>query len=386
MPLIETDTPRQDRAADLMADLPTGRIETRVSRSLCPPDALFGFAQRRNPKRAFLFVSRVLGRHIPVAPSLMRQTYRSLANAIPSDLPGPILVVGMAETAIGLGGGVHDAYVAASGRDDVVFLATTRCRLDGPILARFSEDHSHATSHLIHRPRSPRIADLVANARSLILVDDEITTGRTIANLREALIGAGLAQVERIVLATLTDWSDGDAARALPESAISVSLLSGRYRWTPDPAAAAPDMPHVDVTGQSPHMPDPALDWGRLGVLRQSVALDARTHDRERVLVLGAGEYVLPPFFLAEALEHAGALVKFSAITRSPIAVGHAIESAFAFQDNYGLGIPNFLYNVIPDRYDRIILCAETPRASIDPQLVQALGPRLDIRAAGELR
>ena len=29
---------------------------------------LLGFAQRINPKRAFLFVSKVLGRHIPVAP------------------------------------------------------------------------------------------------------------------------------------------------------------------------------------------------------------------------------------------------------------------------------------------------------------------------------
>lgn len=33
---------------------------------------LLDFAQRINPKRAFLFVSKVLGRHIPVAPSTMR--------------------------------------------------------------------------------------------------------------------------------------------------------------------------------------------------------------------------------------------------------------------------------------------------------------------------
>ncbi len=30
---------------------------------------LFDIAERRNPKRAFLFVSKVLGRHIPVPPS-----------------------------------------------------------------------------------------------------------------------------------------------------------------------------------------------------------------------------------------------------------------------------------------------------------------------------
>ncbi len=370
----------------MTADLPTGRIEAFISRSTRRPEDLFGFAQRRNPKRAFLFVSRVLGRHIPVAPSLMRKTYEALAKQIPADLPGPILVVGMAETAVGLGGGVHDAYVAATGRGDVVFLATTRCQLESPVLARFSEDHSHATSHLIHRPTSPGIADLMKKARSLILVDDEITTGRTIVNLRAALIEAGLARVERIILATLTDWSDGDAARSTPEPCMSVSLLSGSYKWTPDPAAPLPEMPHVDVTGRSPHTPDPGRDWGRLGVLNQSFAIDARTRAQERILVLGTGEYVLPPFFLAEALERAGACVRFSAVTRSPIAVGHAIESAFALRDNYGLGIPNFLYNVDPSRYDRIILCAETPRASIDPGLVRFLGARLEIRAEGRLQ
>ncbi|MGM8887452.1 phosphoribosyltransferase domain-containing protein, partial [Psychrobacter sp. 1U2] len=70
---------------------------------------LLGFAQRINPKRAFLFVSKVLGRHIPVAPTTMRQAFTDLANSVPSNLPEPILVVGMAETAVGLSAGVHQA-------------------------------------------------------------------------------------------------------------------------------------------------------------------------------------------------------------------------------------------------------------------------------------
>src|SRR5690606_31574880 len=70
---------------------------------------LLGFAQRINPKRAFLFVSKVLGRHIPVAPSIMRHAFTDLANFVPDDLPEPILVIGMAETAVGLSAGVHQA-------------------------------------------------------------------------------------------------------------------------------------------------------------------------------------------------------------------------------------------------------------------------------------
>ena len=68
---------------------------------------LLGFAERINPKRAFLFVSKVLGRHIPVAPHTMRQAFSDLAHLIPDDLPQPIVVIGMAETAVGLSAGVH---------------------------------------------------------------------------------------------------------------------------------------------------------------------------------------------------------------------------------------------------------------------------------------
>lgn len=43
---------------------------------------LLGFAERINPKRAFLFVSKVLGRHIPVSPKVMRHAFTDLAQLI----------------------------------------------------------------------------------------------------------------------------------------------------------------------------------------------------------------------------------------------------------------------------------------------------------------
>ena len=61
---------------------------------------LLGFAERINPKRAFLFVSKVLGRHIPVSPHIMRHAFTDLAKLVPDDLPEPVLVIGMAETAV----------------------------------------------------------------------------------------------------------------------------------------------------------------------------------------------------------------------------------------------------------------------------------------------
>ncbi len=60
-------------------------------------------------------------------------------------------------------------------------------------------------------------------------------------------------------------------------------------------------------------------------------------------------------------------------MTRSPISIGHAIRRKFAFEDNYGGHVPNYLYNVDPADYSRIYLCSETEEQHISPTLLDAL-------------
>ncbi len=115
------------------------------------------------------------------------------------------------------------------------------------------------------------------------------------------------------------------------------------------------------------------VDWG-CSHLRPISAMRSPSARGERILVLGTGEFVWEPFLLAERLEAAGAQALYGSTTRSPIAVGYAIESAISFTDNYGLGIPNFVYNVAHQQFDRILVCTETPAESIDTQLLKAPG------------
>jgi hypothetical protein len=359
----------------LHAQLSRGRLEVTAQHSDLPPEALFGFAERRNPKRAFLFVSRVLGRHIPVRPSVMRDSVNRLAAKIPDDLPGPVLVIGMAETAVGLGAGVHDAL--SRQRDDTVFLVSTRHPVfGGELFTIFEEEHSHASSHLIYQPQDPEALRRMREARSLVLVDDEASTGKTFINLYRALRLAGLTGIERVVTATLTDWSANAVADAVGPEASSVALLEGGYAFHERADAPLPEMPTVDTVANGAWALHADVDWGRLGVMSHldTLATDFSPGIGERILVVGTGEFVWRPFLLAERLERAGADVHFGSTTRSPIALGHAIERAHAFSDNYGLGIPNFLYNVDPSQYDRILLCSETPAAAVDASLVEALG------------
>jgi hypothetical protein len=92
----------------------------------------------------------------------------------------------------------------------------------------------------------------------------------------------------------------------------------------------------------------------------------------ERVLVLGTGNSSGSRSCLQNGSKLPGQAF-YGSTTRSPIAVGYAIESAISFTDNYGLGIPNFVYNVAHQQFDRILVCTETPAESIDAQLLKAL-------------
>lgn len=339
---------------------------------------LLGFAERINPKRAFLFVSKVLGRHIPVSPHIMRHAFTDLAKLVPGDLPEPVLVIGMAETAVGLGAGVHQ--VLQQRYPEAIYVTTTRHPVHGaPLLARFLEEHSHAQDQLLYGSPDAELQQQILSSKSIVLVDDEASTGKTFVNLIHALQQAGLNQISHVVTATLADWSSGIHIADL--NCQSVALMTGKWQWRDAEHPIQINMPKVDTVafGAFATLAEPT--WGRLPIQDSGAHIRLAVQPDERILVLGSGEYVWSSFLLAEYLQQQGADVKFSAITRSPIAVGHAIQSALAFSDNYGLGIQNFVYNINPQDYDRVLITVETATHSVAKSLLEAL-PNAEVISA----
>ena len=339
---------------------------------------LLGFAERINPKRAFLFVSKVLGRHIPVSPHIMRHAFTDLAKLVPGDLPEPVLVIGMAETAVGLGAGAHQ--VLQQRYPEAIYVTTTRHPVHGaPLLARFLEEHSHAQDQLLYGSPDAELQQQILNSKSIVLVDDEASTGKTFVNLIHALQQAGLNQISHVVTATLADWSSGIHIADL--NCQSVALMTGKWQWRDAEHPIQINMPKVDTVafGAFDTLAQPT--WGRLPIQDSGAHIRLAVQPDERILVLGSGEYVWSSFLLAEYLQQQGADVKFSAITRSPIAVGHAIQSALAFSDNYGLGIQNFVYNINPQDYDRVLITVETATHSVAKSLLEAL-PNAEVISA----
>jgi len=376
---------------------------------------LLGFAQRINPKRAFLFVSKVLGRHIPVAPSTMRNAFTDLANLVPNDLPEPVLVIGMAETAVGLSAGVHQALQTRY--PQALLLNSTRhaqhdeqsdANGADSLLTTFCEDHSHASQHLIYQSTDTITQEQLLASKTLIMVDDEASTGNTCVNVVTALRDAGLTQLEQVHLTTLVDWSldqentDQQTNDIMPvrmaDRLIGIDfhrhhLLSGAWQWTDAPNPEPIIMPSVDTTAAGSQALGFTGNWGRFPTLNSTDGFDnylsnfqaafASFNGQEsfditqlpkKILVLGSNEFVWLPFLLAEWLETTSrnlkadtdAIFKFSALTRSPIALGGAITAMLSFHDNYGLGMTNFAYNVDPNDWDLIVLCVETAADSID--------------------
>ncbi|AOH86061.1 hypothetical protein AWL63_20970 [Sphingomonas panacis] len=347
-------------------DLPTGRLDIAIEEAVWPLDRLCAFAARENPRRGFLVVSRVLGRHLPTPPQVIRASARDLAARIPAGLPGPVMVIGLAETAVCLGQTVHEELRAASARDDVYFLHSTRQQLDHPLLCRFEEPHSHASAHLIYRPDLPE-------PRTLVIVDDEISTGTTLCNLAEALVAAW-PRVEAIVVATLTDWSRGRGWQArMPRPTQVASLLGGRLEWTQGAVALADagfDQAAASLGRMASHR-----NVGRLGIAAPvapppDMALPEITGP---VRVLGTGEFTYLPFRLAERLAGEGHDVVVQATSRSPARIGAAMASKLCFSDNYGTGVPNYLYNADPSDGRMTLIAHETGAGTIDPALIAAL-------------
>jgi hypoxanthine-guanine phosphoribosyltransferase len=335
-------------------------------------DSLLDFAERINPKRAFLFVSKVLGKHIPVKPVLMNESYKNLTAIIPENLPTPLTVVGMAETAVCLGAGVYRELKKSYGRD-AVFMTTTRHPAKHlPVLSEFLEEHSHAQDQLIYGSNDKEIQEHIESSRTLILVDDEISTGKTFKNLIKSLLNSDLKKVERIILVSLVNWNDGnleDTFMGIPIE--SIALLHGNWSWTSNNVALTQTMPNVATTAHGTHEIIAPVTWGREPSFLEQHDLPKfkPIQKGEKVLVLGSGEFLWLPFLIAEHLEQEGHDVYFSSTTRSPIMEGKAIKSICAFQDNYGLGIVNYAYNVKDKDFDRVLLVVETPKTSVDSTL-----------------
>ena len=344
--------------------LPTGTLQLAIAREEWPRDALFAVGARQNPKRGFLFVSKVLGKHWPVTPQTLERVHDALAAKLPAP-SGATLFIGMAETATGLAQGVFESWLARHAGAPALYVHTSRLRVADAPICPFEESHSHAAQQWLHLPAQP-----LADVRTLILIDDELSTGNTFRALQRAL-AAHLPQLCDIHWLCATDFSP-----PAEDGITRHSLLQGQWQFAP--AAIAAQAPAAQ--GQPVTIVDSG--FGRLGI-DHAVRLPANLvpHDiraTDKVLVLGTGEFIHPAAVLARLIAaHSGARVHLQSSTRSPALAWGALAHKRPFADPYDEGVPYYLYNVADGQYDRILICHEHPANAALRATAAALGARL---------
>ena len=385
-------------------------------------DALVRIAERHNPKRSFLLVSTVLGKHMPVGAARCRlsglalgllvagdpraeQARRALLDgtdqdtlawvyaiestpagtALPgdhgfgihgadspageagdglaADEPEAFVVIGFAETATALGEQV------ASALDADWWQTTTRQSAIAERGLRFDESHSHAPDQWIARPAGGWPDG------TLVLVDDELTTGSTACNLIEVLHRE--QPREHYVIAALLDGrgsqTDGPIEATAARLGVTIDVVA---------LAMRPPEDRTQAGWSGGVLPEPAAERSAeaRGVrevrLRFDGALQHEGQDRDArlelagaavcaasevgplppgSLVLGTGEHLA---FAQRSAVLAGGLT--SSTTRSPVLVsdrdGYPIRDGLAFANPDDLAVPGFAYNVHPAQRPAIVV------------------------------
>jgi hypothetical protein len=380
------------------------------------PESLFSMALRVNKKRQFLFVSPLIAKHLAVRPQVALGTgtllayllmdeaglhYPSRAEALvtliktgetdpavideafayKTKLPSGTVFIGMAETATGLGHAVFQHF------EDAAYIHTTREIINGltPSFI-FEEEHSHATSHIVYAPEG-----MLEEAETIVLIDDEISTGNTLLNLIQALDDQFPGKKYKSL--SILDWRSKEQQKRTADVAAErgiqidvLALMKGEFELhhSESPAETPIDylagssaaslqeivkadpLPYKSATGQR-YLPLTgrfsltSTEHDQIGRWAEQTASQVNAGAGEKPLVIGIGENMYLPLRFAHAL-NPNALVQTA--TRSPIfasdAEGYPISEKVKFRLPDAEGVDQFLYNLKQLDINKIYLIAES--------------------------
>ena len=339
----------------------------------------------RNAKRAYLLVNPLQAKHMPVSPTEALTMMRTLGEGLQQEFPGARLVLGFAETATALG-----AAVASRLGPDCAFLTTTREAGEGPGWVRFLEEHSHAAEQKLW---GGDLDALLQETDTVLFVDDEISTGKTLRNMVAQLTRRWPALGEKtLVAASLLNRVTPEQEEALADAGITCRCLVrlpqedhtaqvADWTVTEAPPAVPQNLSFRQETLPGEGLLDPRKTL-RIGAYDSSCQAVAEAmlscalgpvDTLGKTLVLGTEECMYPALRLGERLERLGAEACCHATTRSPIglcdAPGYPIRSGWKLPSFYEEERTTYVYNL--KEYDTVIVLSDTKKT--DLRAIQAL-------------
>lgn len=330
-----------------------------------------------NSKRSYLLVNPLQGKHIPASPAASWEMMHCLGAQVAERYPGTKLVIGFAETATALA-----AVVAGCFGGDCVYIHTTREEIPG--VGRwlmFQEEHSHAVEQKLC---GDRLGEWLQDTPQLVIVDDELSTGKTMRNLTARLREQYPQMAGKpVAAASLINRLSPEHTALFQAAGIQSEFLLRPPEEDYTRAVAGYDIsPAVDLRDSGggtasvePLQVDASLPNPRTGVqigryqsacqdlaARLLSVLRGQLPEQGRVLVLGTEECMYPALVLGRALEAQGAAVSWHATTRSPIGIctqpGYPVTSGYQIHSFYEDGRATYLYNM--QRYDLTVVLSDS--------------------------
>lgn len=340
--------------------------------------------RNHNTKRRYLLINKIQGKHIPTNAIDGLEMMDALGRKLKSKYPNTKLIIGFCETATAIGAEVSTFFENNNAR----YITTTRENVPSVNnWISFQEEHSHAVDHALN---ADDLEKYIESTDTIILIDDELSTGKTIRNIVKALKEKyPILNQKKIVAASILNRMSDDNIKETEECGVSCEWLIKMENKNYDPLIdtfntvdpvtlhnfnedAVNKVTFITAKDQIPNV--------RIGVdiaeYKSKVTSTNRDimkeFDKEtlgkKVLVLGTEEYMYPAMNLTKQLNDFMYIdAKTHSTTRSPISIldddKYPIKNGYKIHSFYEDGRETYIYNV--DTYDTVIIVTDST-ANVD--------------------
>lgn len=343
--------------------------------------------RHNNAKRDFLFVNKKQAKHIATSYDEFSSMTAKLYNQIITRInpKGTILIIGFAETATAIAADIMRRFSNCKQyeNNDIWFVQTTRQHLKHKKYLMFQEEHSHATEQRLYW--DPEKADI----DTVIIIDDEITTGNTVINMMKLF--KKFYPKATYACASVLNWqNDADRKRFAEHGITATALITGKIKDV---------TPKMDIENDGYHdgcklyatskmvqrfINRPFIKSGGkplflegcnkenfkayMRFLHRAYRENVLWFSNKKYLILGTEECMYQAIVLSKMITNSIC----HATTRSPITVHNSddyfIKNEMTMNSNYG-DYEVHLYNIPDELYDEVIMVTDTPTRKMNKQL-----------------
>ena len=357
-----------------------------------PVEDVIKMAKRHNnPKRDFLFVNTLLGKHIAVQGRDALMMHRALGAKVYELFKEKgwenkkVLLVGFAETATALAQNIMFYSLKFKEKfplNIVGYTQTTREELPSNQYTNiaFEEEHSHATSQKLY-------FDKELDYDVVLFVEDEITTGNTILNF--------ISQFEKhqsgkdYAVASILNWQNDKDAKTFSEKGVEVAFLVRGKMKTELPSFSIKEGKEYDLyqdevnykanlsLRNNPRLPMTVEEFSEYVTFgdnkdKEFSRLISLKDSKKKTLIIGTEENMFVPIFFAIIID-----ADVKATTRSPIESslenGYPISSRLKLNSAYESGRVTYLYDMDLGDYEQFVIFVEEESPVFEDELTKFL-------------